>query len=439
MTPVGTLLENADLISANDVDRALERQAREGGRMLRNLFALGAISRGALYRFLASQGVPTLNPLNHRVSQDVLNLLPAEFVVEHEMMPVDRMGPMMTVVMLYPWDEDAIHAAESLTGLRINAFLCDSDDFATAYHRFFSRSLEEDTAANGKQSKDNGEDLADDKSPARYDLNALRADVSEIDDLPVLAATINRISHIEDISQTRLVECIAQDVAAAAIVLRDANALRKGNAKPILRIDEAVRLLGCEDVRDAILSAPVIGKSNERIAEEYLRVQRESVNIAVLAQNLAASCGDDIINAPYEAALLANVGRLALIELVRRESAGSGDFDHPDRFRALVEAISQTDFATTGAQLATAWGLPKVFVESIRQMRTPSLARQYRKTAALIHLADTIVRRTSVLLENDCEKSLDVLGCSTIAVHRALWPAAQYKTVNLTPVVTAIA
>ena len=48
------------------------------------------------------KGVPTLNPLNYRVPENVLQLLPPEFVVEHEMMPVDRMGPMMTVVMLYP-------------------------------------------------------------------------------------------------------------------------------------------------------------------------------------------------------------------------------------------------------------------------------------------------------------------------------------------------
>ncbi len=436
MTPVGTLLENADLISANDVSRALERQTREGGRMLRNLFALGAISRGALYRFLASQGVPTLNPLNHRVSSDVLELLPAEFVVQHEMMPVDRMGPMLTVVMLYPWDEDAIHAAESLTGLRINAFLCDSDDFATAYHRFFSRSLEEDLVSDAKQSSETETPSA---APSTYDLNALRADVSEIDDLPVLAATINRISHIEDLTPARLIECIALDVAATGIVLREANALRKGEANSVVRIDDAVRILGCDHAQDAILSAPVIAKSNERITEEYVRVQRESVNVAVLAQNLADSCGDEISQAPYEIALLANVGRLALIELVRRESEGSNDFDHPERFRALVEAISQTDFAAAGAQLATAWGLPKVFVESIRQMRTPTLARQYRKTAALVHLADSIVRRTSVLLENDCENSLNTLGCSSAAVHRALWPAAQYKTVNTMPVVTAIA
>ncbi len=439
MTPVGTLLENADLISASDVSRALERQAREGGRMLRNLFALGAISRGALFRFLASQGVPTLNPLNHRVSSDVLSLLPPEFIVQHEMLPVDKMGPMMTVVMLYPWDEDAIRAAESLTGLRINAFLCDSDDFSTAYNRFFSRSLDEDLASGGKQKHAADSNSSMDQDAAAYDLNALRSDVSAITDLPVLAATINRISHIEDLSTNRLIECIAQDVAATAIVLRDANKLRKGKANPILSIEDAVRAIGCESVCDAILSAPVVGKSNERITEEYVRVQRESVTVAALAQTLAASCDEEMVTAPYETALLANIGRLALIELVRRENDGSDHYDHPDRFRALIEAISQTDYATTGAQLATAWGLPKIFVESIRQMRTPTLARQYRKTAALIHLADSIVRRTNAMLENDCENTLDVLGCSAIAVQRALWPATPYKTVNISPVVTAFA
>jgi HD-like signal output (HDOD) protein len=437
MTPVGALLENADLISAHDVSRALERQAREGGRMLRNLFALGAISRGALYRFLASQGVPTLSPLNYRVGSDVLELLPPEFIVQHEMMPVDRMGPMMTVVMLYPWDEDAIRAAESLTGLRISAFLCDADEFSTAYHRFFSRSLDEDIAC-GITEIDSKLDVPV-PSTQSYDLNTLRTDVSGITDLPVLASTINRISHIEDLSPERLIECIAQDVAAAAIVLRDANRLRKNDAEPILRIDDAVQALGRDEAREAVLSAPVLAKSSARITEEYIRVQRESVAIAGLAQTLATSCGDEIVNAPYEVALLASVGRLALIELVRRECDGAKDDDHSDRSREVIDAISKTDYAATGAQLATAWGLPKVFVESIRQIRTPALARQYRKTAALVQLADSMVGRTNAILENDCENALETLECSTVAIQRALWPAAQYKSMNITPIMTAFA
>jgi len=442
MTPVGTILHNAELVSEVDVTRALDRQTREGGRTLRNLFAIGAISRNALYQFLASQGLPTLSPLNYRIPSDVLDLLPPEFVVQHEMLPVDRMGPMMTVVMMYPWDETAIREAESLTGLRVNAFLCDGDDFSTAYHRYFSRSLEEDSK-NFSDAND-AADVEQQEQPVRestYDLNALRAGVSKIGDLPVLAATANRLSHIECLTMERLAECIAQDAAAAAIILREANALRKGKANPILRIEEAIRVLGLADARDTVLSAPVISKKDDRIVEEYIRVLRESTMVASVAKNLAGTLAEELGpgHAPYEAALLANLGRLALIEVVRREALNADRRTHAQRFHALVEAITKTNHAETGAQLATAWKLPKFFVESIRQMRTPTLARQYRKTAALIHLADTIVRRTNAMLENDCDKSLDLLGCSTLAVHRALWPSAQYETETETPELAVMA
>jgi HD-like signal output (HDOD) protein len=442
MTPIGTILRNAELVSETDVTRALDKQAREGGRTLRNLFAIGAISRNALYRFLASQGLPTLSPLNYRIPNQILDLLPPEFVVQHEMLPVDRMGPMLTVVMVYPWDEAAIREAESLTGLRINAFLCDSDDFSTAYHRYFSRSLDDDSKA--YSNKNGGPDTKREERPVRetaYGLNALRTGVSKIDDLPVLAATVNRLSHIECLTMERLVECIAQDAAAAAIVLREANALRKGKANPILRIEEAIRVLGLADARDTVLSAPVIAKTDDRIVQEYIRVLRESVTVASVAQSLAGTCAEELGpgHAPYEAALLANLGRLALIELVRREAANADPRTHAQRFQALVEAITKTNHAETGAQLATAWKLPKLFVESIRQMRTPALARQYRKTAALIHLADSLVRRTNAILETDCEKSLDLLGCSTLAVHRALWPSAPYDTEVKTPELAVMA
>ena len=139
-------------------------------------------------------------------------------------------------------------------------------------------------------------------------------------------------------------------------MLRDANALRSGDANPIYHIDEAVRVLGTDEVRDAILSAPMIAKPSDRIAKEYVRVQRESVTIAALAQNLAASCPDETLHAPYETALLANIGRLALIELVRRKSLESSEYSQSDQLRDMIEALSKTDFAETRGTIGDGLG-----------------------------------------------------------------------------------
>ena len=49
----------------------------------------------------------------------------------------------------------------------------------------------------GQDGADSEIEIVDDPS---YGLNALRADVSEIQDLPVLAATVNRLAHIDDLT-----------------------------------------------------------------------------------------------------------------------------------------------------------------------------------------------------------------------------------------------
>ncbi|HEX4311694.1 MAG TPA: hypothetical protein VHZ25_16805, partial [Acidobacteriaceae bacterium] len=49
---LGDLLVRAKLVSADDIAKALERQATEGGRLGENLIALGALTEKALDRFL---------------------------------------------------------------------------------------------------------------------------------------------------------------------------------------------------------------------------------------------------------------------------------------------------------------------------------------------------------------------------------------------------
>ena len=136
-TRVGALLVEADLIDSTQLQRALEHQEHRGGRTVGILVELGMLEHDQMYKFLARRGLPAFNPLHCNVQQHVSDLLPRDFVMQHELLPVDRLGRLLTVAMVYPFDVDAIAQAEERTGLRVKPMLCRAKEFHEAARRLY--------------------------------------------------------------------------------------------------------------------------------------------------------------------------------------------------------------------------------------------------------------------------------------------------------------
>ena len=73
------------------------------------------------------------------VPSDVTALVPKDFAREHEVLPLDRMGSLLTVAMVCPLDKATIRALEVLTGLRVKAVLCSPEDLRKGIARHYGR------------------------------------------------------------------------------------------------------------------------------------------------------------------------------------------------------------------------------------------------------------------------------------------------------------
>jgi len=136
-TRIGALLLEADLIDSAQLQRALEHQEYRGGRIVGILVELDMLEHEQVYTFLARRGLPAVDPRHCRVQQQVCDLLPRDFVMQHELLPVDRLGRLLTVAMVYPFDVDAIAQAEEGTGLRVKPMLCRAKEFYEAARRLY--------------------------------------------------------------------------------------------------------------------------------------------------------------------------------------------------------------------------------------------------------------------------------------------------------------
>lgn len=136
---LGQLLLEEGLISQEQLDAALALQAAEGGFLGRILVRQGFVSQEAVASALVKQcKIPHLSLLDYNIGPDVLQLIPAEVCRKHHVLPIDKLGRILTVAMVDPLDLDALQAIrESCPELRIKPILCNWEHYAIVSEKVF--------------------------------------------------------------------------------------------------------------------------------------------------------------------------------------------------------------------------------------------------------------------------------------------------------------
>jgi hypothetical protein len=119
---LGEMLVETGLISAGQLQEALQYQRMAGGRMGGNLVQLGFISEDVLMDFLAQQtGVPRVNPQHlANLPKEVLKRIPHRLADQLTILPISFKEPKSLVLaMADPSDLNAIDSARFASGMSI--------------------------------------------------------------------------------------------------------------------------------------------------------------------------------------------------------------------------------------------------------------------------------------------------------------------------------
>lgn len=140
---LGELLVDRGVITEQQLQHALDVQARKGGKLAEVLIRLDHIDYEALENVIATQpGVATLDLNRYSLSRDWCHLIPEEFAAKNLVFPIDRLGNTLTVGMAVPLDSATVDAVREMTGMRIKVFYCKPDAIQTAIKRYY-RSFQE--------------------------------------------------------------------------------------------------------------------------------------------------------------------------------------------------------------------------------------------------------------------------------------------------------
>ncbi len=233
-------------------------------------------------------------------------------------------------------------------------------------------------------------------APAPPTLDAL---VAAAADLPALSAAVGVVlaeTGSGRATSNSVAAAILTDPGLAARVLRLANSAYYGLPREVLRMDEAVTVLGFRTVRSLVLVAgtyPLLKRPLESYRLDPEELWRFSGATAVAASLVAAETGAADADAAFGYGLLHDVGRLALDEsLGDRLAAVLRRVESGESFTDAERAELGFDHAEVGAHLARGWNLPRPYVAAMRWHHRPddapeTLAPEERAAADCVHIA----------------------------------------------------
>lgn len=133
------LLIKNNLITQENLDKALIIQKEKGGRLSDILVKMGFISEDDLTLMLSqSLGLPPIDMSRVKIDPSIIKMIPADIARYYQILPVSKMGNSLTLVMADPLNIFAIDDVKALTGFKINPIIAKPKEIMQAIETYYS-------------------------------------------------------------------------------------------------------------------------------------------------------------------------------------------------------------------------------------------------------------------------------------------------------------
>src|SRR5436305_13947519 len=140
MSRIGELLLREKVVSLQQLQQAQDEAKRTGKRLGATLARLGYVNDQALTQFVAKQySLPSINLGEIEIDVSVLKLVPREICEKHQVIPVRRNGPTLTVAMADPSNIYAIDELKFLTQYNIDPVVASEASLEGAPARYYDQ------------------------------------------------------------------------------------------------------------------------------------------------------------------------------------------------------------------------------------------------------------------------------------------------------------
>mgnify|MGYP001394889090 CR=1 FL=1 len=279
---------------------------------------------------------------------------------------------------------------------------------------------------------------------------------AQLPTLPAVAARLLELTAQEDVAIADIGQCIAQDVALSAKILKVANTAFYSFQQQITSIHQAVSLLGINAVQNLALSFSFLAMGNQQGSKlfHFDLFWERSLVAATAARLIAGLVPDSDADQLFTISLLQNVGQLIfaltmpsrydhVLELLAVADHDANELALEQEFLALPHTVS-------GSEVAKMWGLPSVLQATIRYHHDPDTYPggnlQELGVIKIVYLADLVTKifyscvpeRHYKQLHEDAYRHLGLDGLTIKNflddIHQVIKRTARYFDLAITPV-----
>lgn len=135
---IGELLVDVGLLSADQLEQALEIQRASRERLGDVLINKGYITQSQLFEVLEFQlGIPHVQLARYRIDPSILKLIPERLAKAYQAVPFRKDGTRLYVAMVDPLDFYAIDDLRMSTGFTVEPAICAPEDIQAAIRRYY--------------------------------------------------------------------------------------------------------------------------------------------------------------------------------------------------------------------------------------------------------------------------------------------------------------
>src|SRR5213596_1068137 len=169
---LGEILVKESLITQDQLQKALEFQRANGGKLGSCLTKMGFITDDDITGVLSRQyGVPSINLKYYEIDPNVIKLIPQDTASRYQVIPLSRVGSVLTIAMTDPTNVFAMDNIKFMTGFNVEPVVASESAIGDAITRFYGG-----TSTNQEEISNLMKDLVDEENELE-----LAAEEAELD------------------------------------------------------------------------------------------------------------------------------------------------------------------------------------------------------------------------------------------------------------------
>ncbi len=248
--------------------------------------------------------------------------------------------------------------------------------------------------------------------------------------MPDVARDLIATMKDDEIPFEKVRSAISRDPALTAKLIRLANSARFGLPRTVSSLDEAITLVGLNQVRTLALASCMAGLFKDVPGVDAEAFWKESMAIAGYAQWLARTLGSNLQES-WLAGFLLRLGELVIAQKAPEQIPAIEQLPHHaggrwERERSLL-GFAETQVT---AELARRWRFPDSIVRGLETADDPVAATPFCRLGGILHLATLLAE---IGLEEP-KSPADTIAALPATVTRVLQLEADWLVEHLPPV-----